>query len=199
MEPKAPIATRSLIAIDTTGREFPLHLSIGQPYAISPTEWACPVQLTGLHDNLIDQQGIDSWQALQLSTQLIIQLLTHFLESGGTLLWPTTRAPFHLHELNVGRTPQPDSTQSANPQLPKPDKTPPICPSCHNRLLSRLAPLCSTCGEKVPAHLLHNEATRLKIAIEEQERAEELKERERENKRKQHTSNDININIDGFG
>ncbi len=190
------IADRTLIAIDTTGREFTIHLGIGQPYAISPTTWACPVQLTGLHDNLLDQQGLDSWQALQLSTQLILHRLTHFLESGGTLLWPTTRHPFHLYELSVGRTPQPDSAQPANsPQSPKPDKTPPICPSCHNRLLSRLAPLCSTCGEKVPAYLLHNEATRLKIAIEEQARAEQLKERQqeeaREKERKQRAINDI--------
>jgi hypothetical protein len=201
MEPQTTIATRSLIAIDTTGHEFTIHLGIGQPYEISPTTWACPVQLTGLHDNLLDQQGIDSWQALQLSTQLIIQLLIHFLESGGTLLWPTTRAPFHLHELSVGRTPQPDATQPAsNTQPPNPDLTPPICPSCHNRLLSRLSPLCGTCGEKVPAHLLHDEATRLKIAIAEQERTEQLeaKRREIENTRKQR-NNGIDINFGGFG
>lgn len=190
MEPKAPIATRSLIAIDTTGREFPLHLGIGQPYAIRPTEWACPVQLTGLHDNLLDQPGIDSWQALQLSTQLIIQRLTHFLESGGTLLWPTTRQPFHLHELGVGQPPQNDAAPPASP-----DKTPPICPSCHNRLLSRLSPLCGTCGEKVPAHLLHNAETRMKIAIAEQARTEQLEANRRaiEHERKRRSNTDINF------
>jgi hypothetical protein len=193
--PNPLIADRTLIAIDTTGREFTLHLGIGQPYAISPTEWACPVQLTGLHHNLHDQPGIDSWQALQLSTQLIIQRLTHFLESGGTLLWPTTRAPFHLHELGVGQPPQNDAAPPASS-----DKTPPICPSCHNRLLSRLSPLCGQCGEKVPAHLLHDEATRLKIAIAEQERTEQLeaKRREIENTRKQR-NNSIDINFGGFG
>jgi hypothetical protein len=70
MSSQAYIASRKLLAIDLGGREFILTLGIGQPYEISPEEWACPVSMNGLHERLGDSHGIDSWQAMQLAYQL---------------------------------------------------------------------------------------------------------------------------------
>jgi len=53
------IATQTVLAIDPKGREFVLTLGVGQPYAISSDEWACPVCMNGLFEKLADQHGID--------------------------------------------------------------------------------------------------------------------------------------------
>lgn len=99
MTTRATIATRTLLAIDSNGREFELTLGVGQPYEISPEEWACSVCLDGLHNRLPDLHGGDSWQAMQLAYQLIAQLLGCFAEDGGKLFWPDSREPVLLQEL----------------------------------------------------------------------------------------------------
>ena len=93
------IARRTLLAIDSTGREFSLTLGIGLPYEVSPDEWACPLLMDGLHERLADQHGVDSWQAMQLAYQLIAQLLGYFAEDGGQLYWPESHEPLALSEL----------------------------------------------------------------------------------------------------
>lgn len=78
------IATRELTAVRAQG-EFRIRLSVGQPYRIGPGEWACAVQLNGLHDNLSDQHAADSFQALMLAQNLARSLLSAFVEEGGRL------------------------------------------------------------------------------------------------------------------
>lgn len=87
MESKEVIAERAIYAVDANGDGFEVHLSVGKPYQVSIDEWACPVGLKGIQDRLRDQHGVDSWQALQLSYQLIAQLLGHFVQDGGKLYW----------------------------------------------------------------------------------------------------------------
>ncbi len=99
MTTRVLIATRTLSAIDPHGREFDVTLGVGQPYEISPNEWACPVCLDGLHDGLPDMHGGDSWQALQLAWQLIAQLLGYFVADGGRLCWHDSHEPRELSEL----------------------------------------------------------------------------------------------------
>ena len=94
-----PIASRLLHAKDASGNEFRIAVGIGQPYEISPDEWACPLTLDGLYERLRDQHGADSWQALQLAYQLIIQLLAHFVEEGGNLFWPERAEPIAINDL----------------------------------------------------------------------------------------------------
>ena len=86
MEQQESIAERKLYAVAPDGRGFELMIGVGKPYQISDDEWACSVQLRGLH-NLRDQHGVDSWQALQLCHQLAAHLLTHFVQEGGQLFW----------------------------------------------------------------------------------------------------------------
>lgn len=107
MNTQAKIATRKVLAVDPSGREFNLTLGIGQPYEITPQEWACSVCMDGLYERLNDQHGADSWQALLLSYQLIAQLLTYFINDGGKLYWLESREPIVLSEL----VPQPKDWQ----------------------------------------------------------------------------------------
>ena len=93
------IAERSLLAVCADGSEQCIKLAIGKPYRASDVDWACPVVLDGLYPRLADQHGVDSWQAMQLANQLIANLLTSFVVSGGKLFWPEDREPVELSEL----------------------------------------------------------------------------------------------------
>lgn len=93
------IAQRELVGVDQNGREFDITIAIGAPYSISRDEWACPVRADGLHSALKDIHGADSWQAMQLAYQLIVQLLGHFTAAGGRLLLPESREPISVKEL----------------------------------------------------------------------------------------------------
>lgn len=93
------IAERVILAVSQDGSTCEVHLGVGTPYEITEDEWACPVRLDGLHDNLRDQHGSDSWQALQLAFRLIEQLLTYFVEDGGKLYWPEIGEKVTVHEL----------------------------------------------------------------------------------------------------
>jgi len=79
------IAERTIYAIDKDSRGFEIRLMVGKPYQISPTEWACPVAMMGLHGALKDVHAVDSWQALTLVQELLRVLLILFVEQGGKL------------------------------------------------------------------------------------------------------------------
>ncbi|HEV8060269.1 MAG TPA: hypothetical protein VGP68_10370 [Gemmataceae bacterium] len=84
--PAAFFATRELTGVDSTGREFPVKLGIGQPYR-EGTEWRCPVLLEGFLSIQPRPVGVDSFQALMLAQRFVRQYLTAFVEErGGRLL-----------------------------------------------------------------------------------------------------------------
>jgi len=93
------IAERSLHAVAADGNSFEIGLGIGRPYQVSTDEWACSVQVTGLHSCLSDIRGADSWQALQLACQLSAQLLDHFVAGGGRIFWAETSEPLSVADL----------------------------------------------------------------------------------------------------
>jgi hypothetical protein len=99
MDQQKLIAGRELYAVAVDGRGFGVKLGIGQPYRITEDEWACAVQLSGLHENLSDAHGIDSWQALQLAQQLAARLLQYFVQDGGRLFWEKDGDQVQLSEL----------------------------------------------------------------------------------------------------
>lgn len=92
-------AERNIHAIAPDGTGFEIHLLIGRPYKISEDEWGCTVGLEGLHSGLRDQHGIDSWHALKLAYQLIMQLLGYFIDDGGQLYWEEGGGSISLSEL----------------------------------------------------------------------------------------------------
>lgn len=93
------IASRKLLAVYADGREGIVTIGVGVPYEVEPELWACPVLMEGVHERLVDQHGVDSWQAMQLAYQLIAQLLGYFVEEGGSLLWLESREPMPVSEL----------------------------------------------------------------------------------------------------
>jgi hypothetical protein len=84
--PSSFIATRELTGVDSTGREFPVKLGIGQPYQ-DGADWRCPVMLEGFLSIQPRLVGVDSFQALMLAQRLARQYLTAFVEErAGRLL-----------------------------------------------------------------------------------------------------------------
>jgi hypothetical protein len=93
------LAVRAIAAVSSDGRHLQITLRLGIPYEISPEEWACPVAVEGLQEQLHDIHGTDAWQALQLAQNLQAQLLGYFIEDGGELFWPEPREQLELAEL----------------------------------------------------------------------------------------------------
>jgi hypothetical protein len=84
--PPTFIATRELTGIDSTGREFPIKLAIGQPYR-EGTDWRCAVLLEGFLTINPRPHGVDSFQALMQAQRLARRYLTSFVEErAGRLL-----------------------------------------------------------------------------------------------------------------
>ena len=80
------VAERKLVGIRSDGERIEITISIGVPYKDERYEsWACPLKVDGLLDQLLDQHGIDSWQAIRLSQKTAVSLLRDFMEKGGNL------------------------------------------------------------------------------------------------------------------
>lgn len=102
-EPKSGwLASRAIGAVSPDGRHIEVTLRLGIPYEVASEEWACPVAIEGLQERLHDIHGIDAWQALQLAHNLLAQLLGHFVEEGGTLVWPGSLEPLALGDVFPG-------------------------------------------------------------------------------------------------
>jgi hypothetical protein len=93
------LASRSMLAVKANGERLTVVVSIGQPYEVTPEEWAVSVAIPGLHSRIGDIHGIDAWQVVQLADELVVQLLGYFVDEGGKLYWPETGEPIELDEL----------------------------------------------------------------------------------------------------
>lgn len=93
------LASRSIDVIKPSGERAQVVLLIGQPYEVTPQEWAIPVSMNGLHERLWNLHGIDSWQVVQLGFEFIVQMLEYFVQDGGQLYWPETDERFEPAEL----------------------------------------------------------------------------------------------------
>lgn len=82
-----------------TGERAQVALLIGQPYEVSPQEWAIPVSMEGLHERLPHIHGIDTWQAIQLAFEFIVMMLEYFVRDGGSLYWLDGDEPLAPEEL----------------------------------------------------------------------------------------------------
>ena len=78
------IAQRELMCVKPTGERTAVTLRIGVPYPASEVDWACPVELEGLHTRLSDIHGVDSFQALMLAQGLLRRLMLHVVAEGGS-------------------------------------------------------------------------------------------------------------------
>lgn len=97
------IAERDVICQRASGNFFPVTIRIGAPYRNADGEWACPVSLIGLQEQLNDMRGVDSLQALVLAIGLARKLLGYVIDDGGRILWPDSNSPVDLDTLFADR------------------------------------------------------------------------------------------------
>lgn len=98
-----PIAQVSMLGTRPGEEPFQITVEIGTPYqcGTEPEEWACPVAVSPLFNNLHDAYGGDSFQALCLAAALAQDLLHGFVENGGLLSYDTGE-PFPLESYAFG-------------------------------------------------------------------------------------------------
>ena len=82
---------------------FQICVEIGVPSQVNddPHEWACPVSLKPLYQNLHDAHGGDAVQSLCLAISLVLDLLSGFREKGGKL-YNTSGDDFPLEAYSFG-------------------------------------------------------------------------------------------------
>ncbi len=80
------IAKLTIDARSAEGQTFVIELQVGTPYQPETGEWACPVALNGLYEQLREICGDNSFQAICLAIRLAQEMLTDFREKGGKLL-----------------------------------------------------------------------------------------------------------------
>lgn len=83
-----PYAITKIYGLSKSGERFPIHIEIGKPYhrkKYGDHDWACPLSLKPLYENLAESAGINSIHSLCLGLSLIFDLLAHFREDGGRL------------------------------------------------------------------------------------------------------------------
>ncbi len=97
------VANLSIAAKAAEGEAFEIELEIGAPYCTETGEWACPVGLQGLYDDLPDVRGEDSFQALCLAIGLAQKLLQDFVDEGGTLSVDGDRFPLESYAFGAAR------------------------------------------------------------------------------------------------
>ena len=93
------IAERKLFSLSPDRQKKILRIGIGKPYQVDDISWACPVIVDGLHKNLKDAIGIDSWQALSLAIALVRQLLGYYVQDGAELYWKAGGEKVSLNDL----------------------------------------------------------------------------------------------------
>jgi uncharacterized protein DUF6968 len=93
---KMTTSTTRLLCIRPDGERIDVTVAIGHPYPTSAGDWACPVEIDGLHGRLADLHGIDSLQALCLAIGLAGERLHAFVAGGGRILNPTTQEDVSL-------------------------------------------------------------------------------------------------------
>ena len=64
-----------LICVRPNGERVTVTVAVGHPYPTMEGDWACPVEIAGLHGRLTDVHGTDSLQALCLAIKLVGSLL----------------------------------------------------------------------------------------------------------------------------
>ena len=79
-------ARREMKGKTKDGEYIDIAIQIGIPYESQEyNSWACPILVSGLHENLAETHGIDSWQSIQLAQKTIKSILRSFIEKGGEL------------------------------------------------------------------------------------------------------------------
>ena len=86
---KETISHLDLILLKPSGEKLPVSIEIKRPYEIKDGKGAdfarCPVSMRGLHENLSDIAGENTFQALTLAIAFVRTMLKHFIDDGGKI------------------------------------------------------------------------------------------------------------------
>ncbi len=95
------VAADDIPAVTPSGERITIEVRVGLPYKVDEDEWRCPVSLRPLYERLRDPTGCTSLQSICLALSLVIDLLSHFAESGGSLTHDDG-TPYPLEALSFG-------------------------------------------------------------------------------------------------
>ena len=98
-------AMTEFMCVRPTGERVTVTVAVGHPYPTKAGDWACPIEIAGLHGRLKDIIGIDSLQALSLAIRVVRDLLTSFVAGGGRIVDPRTGEDLSLDD-QFGFTPK---------------------------------------------------------------------------------------------
>jgi len=93
---KEVIAITKLMCISLSNQQKEVTVKINKPYCTQQGEWACPITMNGLHENLNEIRGEDSLQALCLGISLVANILRNFVKDGGVILMHGTDSEFPI-------------------------------------------------------------------------------------------------------
>ncbi len=87
-------------ARDEKGAGLQFRFAIEAPKQIDEESWGCGLLMQGITDRAHHRiVGIDAWQALTLALRMVEQMLTYFVEDGGSLFWEGSDAPLKVSEV----------------------------------------------------------------------------------------------------
>jgi hypothetical protein len=84
------LGAAEFLCVRPGGERVEVVVAIGHPYPTSEGDWACPVEIDGLHGDLAEIHGIDSLQVICLAIRVVRERLEAFVAEGGRILHPTT-------------------------------------------------------------------------------------------------------------
>ncbi len=93
------IAERNFDGVDPQGKRINFQFSLEAPEKIDDESWGCTLRMSGFVDKPRRVVGQDSWQALSLAFTLAEQLLTYFVQDGGTLFWEDSDEPMLVKDV----------------------------------------------------------------------------------------------------
>jgi hypothetical protein len=85
------VAEREILFVKESGEEQTIVVRLGKPYAVDADSWRCPYEIIGpARTRRFGMVGVDSMQALLLSTQVIeSELAAWARREKGTFFWNT--------------------------------------------------------------------------------------------------------------
>jgi hypothetical protein len=94
------IAERVIHARDAKGANLQFRFAMEAPRQIDDMSWECALLMEGIVDRPRHRViGQDAWQALTLALRLMEQLLTYFVEDGGSLFWEESDIPITVSDV----------------------------------------------------------------------------------------------------
>jgi hypothetical protein len=94
-----PIAQRTWHAVSPSGEHITFDLAISAPRPGNHNDWVCTVTFGLVDAYPYTINGMDTWQAVELSLGFAAARVSHFLENGWQFFWERGGEPANPSEL----------------------------------------------------------------------------------------------------